>query len=71
MCFSGALAKEHTGLTQMNIDIISEHFNLNITLVQAKMVASVLDMTYKLIGVKEDRLMNFVDRNFLANMAAI
>ena len=64
MCFIPALAGENPGLTQLNIDIISEHFNLNITPVQAKMVASVLDMTYKLMGVKDDSLMKFVGRNY-------
>ena len=57
MCFIPALHWENPGLTQMNIDTVSEHLNVNITPVQAKMVASVLDMTYKLMGVKKDSLM--------------
>ena len=64
MCFVSALAGENLGLTQLNMDIISEHFNLNITLVQVNVIANVLNMTYKPMGVKEDNLMKFVGRNY-------
>ena len=48
----------------MNIDINSENFNLNIKLVRAKMVASVLDMTFKPMGVKKHSSIEFVGRNY-------
>ena len=59
-----ALAGENLGLTQINMDIIMEHLNLNITPLKAKVVASVFDLTYKLMGVKDDSLMKFVERNY-------
>ena len=58
-----ALVGENPGLTQINIDIIMEHLNLNITPMQAKIVASVFNLTYKLMGVKEDSLTTMVGRN--------
>ena len=48
----------------MHIDIISEHFNLNLTPVQAKMVASVLDTTYKLMVVKKHISVDLEGRNY-------
>ena len=59
-----ALASQNPGLTQINMNIIMEHRNLNITPLQAKVVANVLDLTYKLMGVKDDSLMKFIGRNY-------
>ena len=53
MCFVLALARENKCVTPMNIEVTSEHFHLNITTAQGKMVASVLEMTYKLMLVKK------------------
>ena len=60
-----ALAGENTGLTQINMDIIMEHLNLNITPLQAKVGASVIELTYKLIRVKDDSLTKFIGRNYI------
>ena len=70
MCFIPTLAGEQTGLTQLNIDIISEHLNLNIAPIRATMVASVVDMTYKLMGVTEDNLMKFLVGTTLGSVEA-
>ena len=63
VCMVPALAGENPGLTQINMDIIMEHLNMNITPLQAKVVASVVDLTYRLIGVKDDSLTKFIGRN--------
>ena len=60
VCMVPALAGENPGLTQINMDILMEHLNLNITPLQAKVVASVFGLTYKLMGVKDDSLIEKV-----------
>ena len=59
-----ALAGENPGLTQINMDIVMEHLNLNITPLQAKVVASVFDLTYRLMGIKEDSVTKMIGRNY-------
>ena len=60
-----ALAGENPSLTQINIDIIMEHLNLNITPMQAKIVASVLSLTYTVMGAKEHSLTKIICRNYI------
>ena len=64
ICMVPALAGENPSLTQINVDIISEHLNLNITPMRPKIIASVLNLTYKLLGVKENSLTNMISRNY-------